>query len=784
MAFPKAPGAARVALSFSPNEPAVTVAEGRERRAVNIVSSRADSSANDGRQGVSRWADEDDVDASVRAGEVALIKEHFLGGSQKRRKLEGNSRDRGNGSARRRGTGGGNGVGDGDGERGGGEGADEFESFRGGNDEGTGEELCEEGGEGEGIERGRILAFGRGFRAGVDLTSQRAEMRSVLERMERRRAQVIGIRVGGGTRVGGGLGEGTSISESDLLKCNALETFRERESNALFTSQAPLTPFAPINSDKRKTPLEEMTARDWRIFREDHSITARLLDAKGKPVLGANGSLLPPPLRDWSESCLPEKVLRAVEYPTPSPIQMQAIPATLAGFDVVGIAATGSGKTAAFLLPIISKLYFTSLSDKHTASASLSDKDTASLSHGSLDTENEKNVEPQALILAPSRELTLQIATEFEKFQRRAVGGPSRALVIVGGHDAETQALQLRRGCDLIVATPGRLKDCLERALTVLHGCRFVVLDEGDRMVDMGFEPIVAWILDQCVPSAAGRQTSLFSATMPSGLEAIARKYLNYPVAHISVSRRGVTVSGGGPSGAATGPSGGATGPSGRATGNSGNSVSASGTSARGGSGSEVSAIEQRVEFVVSETRRRARLMDLLRALPSPHSIPSSVMVFVNTKKNADTLAAFLTHERGVPALALHGGKSQEVREETLALFRAKEISVLVATDVAGRGIDVEDVVLVVNFEMPASLEAYTHRIGRSGRAGKAGLAVSFLNPAADEGIFYDLKKFLVASKTPVPHELAHHPAAQQPRLSDAQLRTAQSRFAPSAAKR
>ncbi|ORX65949.1 P-loop containing nucleoside triphosphate hydrolase protein [Linderina pennispora] len=439
-------------------------------------------------------------------------------------------------------------------------------------------------------------------------------------------------------------------------------------------------------------PLKEMRDRDWRIFKEDFSISCK-------------GGSIPHPLRSWHESRIPIPILRAIEdigYKEPTPIQRQAIPVGLQNRDLIGIAETGSGKTASFLIPMLAFIMTRPpLSEKNMADG------------------------PYALILAPTRELAQQIEGETHKFARRL---GYTCVSIVGGHDIEQQAFALRNGAEIIIATPGRLRDCIDRRVLVLNQCTYVVMDEADRMIDMGFEEDVNFILDALPVSnikpeegeedADGddsgfkyRQTTMFSATMPPVVERMARKYLRTPAT--------VTI---------------------------------------GTAGKAVDTVEQRVEFVSGEEKRKHRLLELL----SRHHHDPPIIVFVNQKKNVDLLGRALTRSN-YSVVTLHGGKSQEQRELSLAKLKNHEADILVATDVAGRGIDVKDVSLVVNFDMAKDIESYTHRIGRTGRAGKRGLAVTFLG-ADDRDVLYDLKKMVVASPlSKCPHELASHEAAQAP---------------------
>ncbi|KAL8426467.1 hypothetical protein Efla_001769 [Eimeria flavescens] len=493
---------------------------------------------------------------------------------------------------------------------------------------------------------------------------------------------------------------------------------------------------------------EELTERDWRIFREDFEIYIK-------------GGRVPPPIRTWAEAELPWELIEAINqasfrtslritpqgkslqrgdeegekethgllrsacrvlthkanYERPTPIQMQAIPIALEMRDLIGIAETGSGKTAAFVLPMLTYV-----------------KQLPPL------TEETSQDGPYALILAPSRELALQIEEETQKF---ASFCKCRTVAVVGGRSAETQAFLLRQGVEIVIGTPGRIRDCLERAYTVLNQCNYVVLDEADRMIDLGFEEVVNAILDaiptsnlksedealalqQEMQAKAGhrlyRLTQMFSATMPPALERLARSYLRAP-SYISI----------------------------------------------GDPGAGKRAIEQRVEFL-SEARKKQRLqarLSLFRCCPCCAAAAADlleeseppVMVFVNQKKSADALAKALS-KLGFSTIALHGGKAQENREAALSSFKEGSYDVLVATDVAGRGIDVEGVTLVINFDMPKEIEQYLHRIGRTGRAGKKGVAISFLTEE-DSPIYFDLVKVMKSTNSPVPIELQNHPASK-----------------------
>lgn len=442
--------------------------------------------------------------------------------------------------------------------------------------------------------------------------------------------------------------------------------------------------------------LEHMRERDWRIFKEDFNISTK-------------GGAIPNPMRNWGESGLPKRlmdVIAMVGYDEPSAVQRAAIPIALQARDLIGVAVTGSGKTAAFLLPLL--VYISELPALN---------------------EFTKNDGPYAIILAPTRELAQQIEAEARKF---ATPLGFTCVSIVGGHSLEEQAYNLRNGAEIIIATPGRLVDCIERRLLVLGQCCYVIMDEADRMIDLGFEESVNKILDalpvgnekpdteeaedpQAMTQHLGgkdryRQTMMYTATMPSAVEKIAKKYLRRPAI--------VTI---------------------------------------GNVGEAVETVEQRVEFVSGEDKRKKRLNEILAS----GEFAPPIIVFVNIKRNCDAVARDIKH-MGFTSVTLHGSKTQEQREAALASVRSGQTDVLVATDLAGRGIDVPDVSLVVNFNMATNIESYTHRVGRTGRAGKSGVAITFLGNE-DADVMYDLKQMLTKSSiSRVPEELRKHESAQQ----------------------
>jgi len=419
----------------------------------------------------------------------------------------------------------------------------------------------------------------------------------------------------------------------------------------------------------REKAVHEMTDRDWRIFREDHDIVVK-------------GGKVPPPLRDWDETtALPLEIINVLSdlnFKQPTDVQKQCIPIGMEGMDLIGLAETGSGKTASYIIPMCCRL------------AKLPRMDETRIKDG-----------PYALIIVPTRELAMQIEKEAQKFARQF---EFRVQAIIGGASIEKQGRLIREGCEILVATPGRLIDCLTNSIVVLNQCQFVVLDEADKMIEMNFEKDVNTILDS-IPPNIPRQTLLYSATMPPEVENLAAKYL----------KKRVTV-------------------------------------AVGEVGRAVERIEQEVMWIKHENAKRDRIIEVLNQADPP------IIVFCNLKKEVDSLYKFLSNA-GYRVTTLHGSKTQEARNAALEAFKAGKFDIMVSTDVLGRGIHISGVTLVVNYSLPKQISVYTHRIGRTGRAGRTGKAISFLTKD-DTEIMYDLKKMLVSTKNLVPEELDKHPSS------------------------
>ncbi|KAL0436737.1 UNVERIFIED_CONTAM: DEAD-box ATP-dependent RNA helicase 37 [Sesamum radiatum] len=376
-----------------------------------------------------------------------------------------------------------------------------------------------------------------------------------------------------------------------------------------------------------------------------------------------SGKNVPPPVNTFAEIDLGEALnlnIRRCKYVKPTPVQRHAIPISLAGRDLMACAQTGSGKTAAFCFPIISGIMRNSQS-------------------GPRPPRMPRMAFPVALILSPTRELSIQIHEEARKF---AYQTGVRVVVAYGGAPINLQLRELERGVDILVATPGRLVDLLERARVSLQMIKYLALDEADRMLDMGFEPQIRRIVQQMdMPPPGVRQTLLFSATFPKEIQRLAADFLSNYV-FLAVGRVG----------------------------------------------SSTDLIVQRVEYVL-ETDKRSHLMDLLHAQRANgvQAKQALTLVFVETKKGADSLENWLC-VNGFPATSIHGDRTQQEREYALRSFKSGKTPILVATDVAARGLDIPHVAHVVNFDLPNDIDDYVHRIGRTGRAGKSGLATAFFN--------------------------------------------------------
>jgi ATP-dependent RNA helicase DeaD len=338
------------------------------------------------------------------------------------------------------------------------------------------------------------------------------------------------------------------------------------------------------------------------------------------------------------------ETLDELGYEEPTPIQEQAIPELLGGHDVIGQAQTGTGKTAAFGLPLLEYL-------------------------------EPESTETQAIVLTPTRELCIQVTQALRAYAEHL---PVEVVAVFGGQAVATQTARLRTGAQVVVATVGRMLDLVSRGALILSSARYIVLDEADEMLDLGFIEDVERILRMC---PGGRQTALFSATMPPPIARLAEGYMYHPVT-IKVTPQQLTVD----------------------------------------------AIEQ--AFVeVPAKQKTDRLIDVLKA-----EEPEQAIIFCRTKIGARKLDDAL-QRRGLQAKALHGDLTQGQRDGVMLAFKAHKLSLLVATDVAARGLDIEHVTHVINYDVPKTTEPYVHRIGRTGRVGRTGRAITFVTPAQRDEI-------------------------------------------------
>jgi ATP-dependent RNA helicase RhlE len=366
------------------------------------------------------------------------------------------------------------------------------------------------------------------------------------------------------------------------------------------------------------------------------------------------------------------KALTESGYTTPTPVQAQAIPVVLEGHDLMAGAQTGTGKTAAFALPLLQKLL------------PLASSSTSPARHP-----------VRALILVPTRELAVQVEESVKAYAKHT---HLRSLVVYGGVDIKTQTPHLKTGVEILVATPGRLLDHIEQKTVLLNQVQVLVLDEADRMLDMGFMPALKRIL-ALLPRQ--RQSLMFSATFSNEIKKLSEDFMNYPTL-IEVAR----------------------------------------------SNASAENITQKV-YLVEQSDKHQLLAQLLRGEDA-----KQVIVFTKTKLTASRLAKQLQRE-GVSADAIHGDKTQLERMQALDAFKQGKVAVLIATDVAARGLDIDHLPMVINYEIPHAAEDYVHRIGRTGRAGASGTAISLVSPE-EERYLADIEKLI---KTVIKKEKADLPA-------------------------
>ena len=419
---------------------------------------------------------------------------------------------------------------------------------------------------------------------------------------------------------------------------------------------------------KPPTHIRKMTAEECDEVRDKWHIITEGID-------------IPPPIKTFKEMKFPAPIITELErkgIARPTPIQIQGLPVILSGRDIIGIAFTGSGKSLTFILPMIM---------------------SAMMEERRMPLEGGEG--PNGLILCPSRELARQTHEVIEGFTTALAKegmATMRIMLCIGGVDSREQADIVRNnGVHMVTATPGRLKDLLHRKRMNLDICRYLCMDEADRMVDLGFEDDIRDIYSYF---KGQRQTLLFSATMPEKIRKFAESALVNPIV-VNVGRAGAA---------------------------------------------NLDVIQE-VEYVKQE----AKIVYLLECL---QKTAPPVLIFCENKGDVDDIHEYLLL-KGVEAVAIHGGKGQEERDWAISAFKTQQKDVLVATDVAGKGLDFPDIQHVINYDMPEEIENYVHRIGRTGRCGKTGIATTFINKNQSETILLDLKHLLREAKQRIPPVLA-----------------------------
>ena len=473
----------------------------------------------------------------------------------------------------------------------------------------------------------------------------------------------------------------TETKKGELIEQNqdGLEYSSEEEQEDIKDTAANLA-----NKQKKELAKVDHSTMDYSTFKKNfyvevpeisrmtnEEVEAYKLELEGIQVKGKG---CPRPIKTWAQCGVSKKemdTLKKLNFEKPTPIQSQAIPAIMSGRDLIGIAKTGSGKTIAFILPMFRHIL-----------------DQPPLDDGDG---------PIAIVMTPTRELCMQIGKDIKKFSK-SLG--LRAVCVYGGTGISEQIAELKRGSEIIVCTPGRMIDMLAAnsgRVTNLRRVTYVVLDEADRMFDLGFEPQVLRIIDNVRPD---RQTVMFSATFPRQMEALARRFLKKPI-EIQVGGRSIVCK----------------------------------------------EVEQHVAVLEDE----AKFFKLLELL-GHYQEHGSIIVFVDKQENADTLLKELM-KASYPCMSLHGGIDQYDRDSTILDFKSGRCKLLIATSVAARGLDVKQLILVVNYDCPNHYEDYVHRCGRTGRAGKQGFSWTFLTP--DQGRYAgEILRAMELSGAKVPAEL------------------------------
>jgi len=428
-----------------------------------------------------------------------------------------------------------------------------------------------------------------------------------------------------------------------------------------------LEPFMKDFYKDRELPhIKNMSQEDVEAFREKN----------GMLVFG-NG--VPNPVSTFEETTIEPMYLqnlKEMKIGEPTPIQQQGIPMALSGRDIIGVSKTGSGKTLAYILPAVVHINAQPL-----------------LKHGEG---------PIVLILAPTRELVMQIDQEINKFSRSSSYATIKHCAVYGGQKRERQLMQLRRQPEILVATPGRLIDFLESGDTNFRRCTYLVLDECDRMLDMGFQKDVEKIMSQIRPD---RQSLLWSATWPKEIQDIANRFMSDPI-RVQI-------------------------------------------------GSEELIANENISQNFKQLHSGDKLDEFVQDCKEICDRGRKCLAFANTKRECERLIYSLLRA-GISADCIHGDKSQMQRDDTMNKFRNGYTRVLVATDVVARGIDIRDIRVVINYDMPTNIEDYVHRIGRTGRAGDQGVSLAYVTESDLRALGKDLQKLLARSGQPVPDFIEH----------------------------
>ncbi|KAI9503241.1 putative dead box ATP-dependent RNA helicase [Coemansia spiralis] len=467
------------------------------------------------------------------------------------------------------------------------------------------------------------------------------------------------------------------MRKKHLLNEKTEEEKQKEQEKTLLAAIARRKQLASAAEIAKGVVYKEPMRTNWRLLPRHRSLSPEEVTARRKLWhIIVDGEDIPSPLVTFNSMRFPQPVLgylKSKNIVQPSPIQMQGLPVVLSGRDMIGIASTGTGKTMAFSLPLVM--------------LALEEECRMPLVQGEG---------PIGLIVCPSRELARQTYEGLLAIASALLEGgypELRAILAIGGVSMQEQYHTLNKGVHMVVATPGRLQDMLARGRINLDLCKYMCMDEADRMIDVGFEEEMRTIMSYFKHQ---RQTVLFSATMPKKIQDFAQSSLVKPVV-VNVSRAGAANMD----------------------------------------------IIQEVEYVKPEMRI-VYLLECLQKTPPP------VVIFAENKNDVDDMLEYLLL-KGVEAVAIHGSKDQEEREYAMRSYREGKKDVLIATDIASKGLDFPEIKHVINFDLPKEIENYTHRIGRTGRAGKTGVATTFINMNSSEQVLLDLKHILIEAKQRVP---------------------------------